>query len=130
MSAMAAELSLLRDMGEPSCNPISSRCIFRYRASFADSEAAMISASHDDRATVFCFLLPQEMAAEPYWNTQPEVEWRTAQSESVMPEAFRRSAWKHRPRSWVVRKYISTRSASARRSVVGRAVTRLSWPTE
>eukprot|EP00965_Chrysotila_dentata_P169527 5596751-Pleurochrysis_carterae.AAC.1 len=45
-------------------------------ASFAASEAATISASHEDNATVGCFLEAQDMAACPYRNTYPDVEWR------------------------------------------------------
>ena len=53
------------------------------------SEAAMISASHDDKATESCFFDPHEMAAELNVNTQPVVECFTAQSESVMPDIGR-----------------------------------------
>eukprot|EP00965_Chrysotila_dentata_P110833 3662976-Pleurochrysis_carterae.AAC.1 len=57
----------------------------RYVASFAASEAAIISASQDESATVGCFLLLQVMAALPYRKTCPEVECRVAQSESEKP---------------------------------------------
>jgi hypothetical protein len=43
----------------------------------------MISASHDERATVVCFLDDQLTVAEPKWNVKPEVECFTAQSESL-----------------------------------------------
>eukprot|EP00965_Chrysotila_dentata_P193634 6175882-Pleurochrysis_carterae.AAC.1 len=46
----------------------------KYAASFAASDAAMISASQDDSATDGCFLLLQVMAARPYMNTCPDVE--------------------------------------------------------
>eukprot|EP00965_Chrysotila_dentata_P012798 422845-Pleurochrysis_carterae.AAC.2 len=49
------------------------------------SDAATISASQEDRATVACFFEDQEIAARPWKNTQPVVEWRVAQSESVWP---------------------------------------------
>ena len=57
-------------------------------ASVAASDAATISASQEDKATLFCFLEPQEIAA---WlkmkscQTCPEVECLTTQSESDMP---------------------------------------------
>eukprot|EP00965_Chrysotila_dentata_P128157 4237003-Pleurochrysis_carterae.AAC.1 len=54
-------------------------------ASFAASEAATILASHEDRATVACFLLDQVMAAWLYKNTWPDVECLVAQSESEKP---------------------------------------------
>ena len=49
------------------------------------SDAAMNSASHEDKATVGCFLEDQEIAASQKWNTAPDVERRTAQSESEKP---------------------------------------------
>ena len=45
----------------------------------------MISASHEDRATDVCFLLPQLMVALAYWKVKPVVECFTAQSESEKP---------------------------------------------
>ena len=60
---------------------------FSATASLAASDAAIISDSHDDRATDFCFLLPHEMAARQNWNTHPEVECFTAQSASVIPRS-------------------------------------------
>ena len=42
----------------------------------------MISASHEDRATDVCFLLPQLMVALACWKVKPIVECFTAQSES------------------------------------------------
>eukprot|EP00966_Prymnesium_polylepis_P160596 3712487-Prymnesium_polylepis.1 len=54
-------------------------------ASLAASEAAMISASQEDRATAFCFSQPQETTARQNRNTQPVVECLVAQLESVMP---------------------------------------------
>eukprot|EP00965_Chrysotila_dentata_P143432 4739218-Pleurochrysis_carterae.AAC.1 len=46
------------------------------------SDAAMISASHDDSATEGCFLETQEIAAWLYMKTYPKVESRVAQWES------------------------------------------------
>eukprot|EP00965_Chrysotila_dentata_P109264 3611169-Pleurochrysis_carterae.AAC.1 len=46
----------------------------RYVASFAASEAAMISASQEESATEGCFLLLQVIAARPYIKTCPDVE--------------------------------------------------------
>ena len=54
-------------------------------ASLEASEAAMISASQLESAIEACLLDPQEMAALESMKTQPDVEWRTAQSESVIP---------------------------------------------
>ena len=54
----------------------------RCTASFAASEAATISASQEERATLFCFFEPQEIAAWLRMNTQPLVECLVAQSES------------------------------------------------
>ena len=47
----------------------------------------MISASHEDKAITGCFFEPQLMVAPMYWKTIPEVEWRTAQSASLMPNS-------------------------------------------
>eukprot|EP00965_Chrysotila_dentata_P044621 1483127-Pleurochrysis_carterae.AAC.2 len=68
----------------------------RYVASFAASEAAMISVSHDERATVGCFLLLHVIAALPYRKTCPEVECFVAQSESKSPASGRLSARAYR----------------------------------
>eukprot|EP00965_Chrysotila_dentata_P109770 3627422-Pleurochrysis_carterae.AAC.2 len=54
-------------------------------ASLVASDAATISASQEERATLGCFLDDQEIAAGPCMNTQPDVECHTAQSESVCP---------------------------------------------
>ena len=51
----------------------------RYVASLAASLAAMISDSHNDKATQGCVFDDQVMAARLYWNTEPYVECRTAQ---------------------------------------------------
>ena len=45
----------------------------------------MISASQEERATLFCFFDDQLIAADMYLYTQPVVECLTAQSESVIP---------------------------------------------
>eukprot|EP00965_Chrysotila_dentata_P095764 3165552-Pleurochrysis_carterae.AAC.1 len=74
-------------------SPSSSRSAQRYVASFAASEAATISASQDDSATVGCFLLLHVMAACPYMKTCPEVECRVAQSESEKPARGSVSHW-------------------------------------
>eukprot|EP00965_Chrysotila_dentata_P219232 6191012-Pleurochrysis_carterae.AAC.1 len=66
-------------------SPSSSSSVRKYVASLAALEAAMISASQDENATEGCFLLLHVMAARPYMNTWPEVEWRVAQSESENP---------------------------------------------
>eukprot|EP00965_Chrysotila_dentata_P079502 2621979-Pleurochrysis_carterae.AAC.1 len=79
---MADLLSRCSFVALSSDSPSSCSRARRYVASVAASEAAMISASHEDEATVGCFLLLQVMAAFPYMKTGPEVEWRVAQSES------------------------------------------------
>eukprot|EP00965_Chrysotila_dentata_P203299 6181630-Pleurochrysis_carterae.AAC.3 len=55
-------------------SPSSLSKVRKYTASFAASDAAMISASQEDSATEGCFLLLQVMAARPYMNTCPDVE--------------------------------------------------------
>eukprot|EP00965_Chrysotila_dentata_P029894 995126-Pleurochrysis_carterae.AAC.1 len=55
-------------------SPSSCKRARKYTASFAASDAAMISASQDDSATDGCFLLLHVMAARPYMNTCPDVE--------------------------------------------------------
>eukprot|EP00965_Chrysotila_dentata_P150541 4973245-Pleurochrysis_carterae.AAC.1 len=55
-------------------SPSSLSNVRKYAASFAASDAAMISASQDDSATDGCFLLLQVMAARPYMNTCSDVE--------------------------------------------------------
>ena len=55
-------------------------------ASLAASEAAIISASHEDSATDGCFLEDHEMDAWPNRNVKPDVEWRVAQLASLMPD--------------------------------------------
>eukprot|EP00965_Chrysotila_dentata_P185897 6137320-Pleurochrysis_carterae.AAC.1 len=57
----------------------------KYTASFVASDAAMISASHEDSAAEGCFLDAHEMAAWLYKKTYPEVECLVAQSESEYP---------------------------------------------
>eukprot|EP00965_Chrysotila_dentata_P064027 2120447-Pleurochrysis_carterae.AAC.2 len=54
--------------------PSSPSSVRKYAASFAASDAAIISASHEDSATDGCFLLLQVMAARPYMKTCPDVE--------------------------------------------------------
>jgi hypothetical protein len=76
-------LSMCRSMGLPSWRPSSVASRPRWTASLPASEAATISASHEESATVFCFFDPQETAARFNTKTFPEVEWRVAQSESV-----------------------------------------------
>ena len=56
-------------------------------ASLAASDAATISASHEERATVACFLEAHEIAADMYLKHMPEVECFTAQSNSDMPDS-------------------------------------------
>eukprot|EP00965_Chrysotila_dentata_P043061 1429909-Pleurochrysis_carterae.AAC.1 len=65
--------------------PRSARSERRYTASFVTSEAAIISASQDDRATEGCFLEAHEMAAWLYMKTYPDVECLVAQFESEKP---------------------------------------------
>eukprot|EP00965_Chrysotila_dentata_P129526 4282250-Pleurochrysis_carterae.AAC.1 len=62
------------EVGESRAYPRSARRARRYTASLVASLAATISASHEDKATVACFLEDQEMAARLYVNTYPEVE--------------------------------------------------------
>ena len=57
----------------------------KYTASLAASEAAMISASHEDRAREVCFLLTQLIEVLAYWKVMPVVECFTAQSGSEKP---------------------------------------------
>ena len=49
----------------------------------------MISASHEERETLGCFLEAQLMQAEPNEKTKPVVECLTAQSESDIPSSGR-----------------------------------------
>ena len=79
-------------VGSPPSRPSSERNFLRWTASVAASEAAMSSASQEDRAALDCFLEPQLMAAELYMNTKPEVECLTAQSLSVIPASGARLA--------------------------------------
>ena len=86
---MAPRLSTSSRAAEPvdgldtaSAKPSSVRNREVYTASLEVSEAATISASHDERETDFCFLEPHMMAACASRNTQPLVECLTAQSES------------------------------------------------
>eukprot|EP00965_Chrysotila_dentata_P106615 3521451-Pleurochrysis_carterae.AAC.1 len=79
-------------MSSPSSLMSVRRCV----ASFAASEAAMISASQDERATVGCFLLLHVKAALPYRKTCPEVECLVAQSGSENPASGRLSARAYR----------------------------------
>ena len=58
----------------------------------------MGSTSHDESATLVCFLDPQLMAAWLYMKTKPEVECLTAQSLSEKPLTGDASAWYRRPR--------------------------------
>ena len=60
---MAAWLSIPISIGSDDPCPSSSRKRDKKRASLAASEAAMISASQDDKATLTCFLEPQEITA-------------------------------------------------------------------
>ena len=62
--------------------PRSPNKLSRCTASRDASDAATISASQEDNETVACFLEDQLMVAVEYLNVYPEVEWRTAQSES------------------------------------------------
>eukprot|EP00965_Chrysotila_dentata_P167403 5527773-Pleurochrysis_carterae.AAC.1 len=58
-------------VGSACGKPRSSKRARRYTASLVASDAATISASQEDRATVACFLEDQEIAARPWKNTQP-----------------------------------------------------------
>eukprot|EP00965_Chrysotila_dentata_P161313 5326863-Pleurochrysis_carterae.AAC.1 len=69
---MALLLSMLIGVGSGCWRPSSAKRARRYTASLVASEAAMISASQDDSATVGCFFEDHEMAARPCMNTQPE----------------------------------------------------------
>ena len=60
----------------------------RYIASFAASDPAIISASHDESATDVCFFDDQLIVADPRWKDDPEVECLMAQSESLNPSSF------------------------------------------
>eukprot|EP00965_Chrysotila_dentata_P028005 931102-Pleurochrysis_carterae.AAC.1 len=71
---MADLLSRCSAVASATFSPSSSSSVRRYVASFAASEAAIISASQDDSATDGCFLLLQVIAARPYMNTCPDVE--------------------------------------------------------
>eukprot|EP00965_Chrysotila_dentata_P027500 913515-Pleurochrysis_carterae.AAC.1 len=76
---------MLIGVGSDCRRPSSAKRARKYTASLVASEAATISASHEDSATVGCFFEDQEMAARPCMKTQPDVEWRVAQSESEWP---------------------------------------------
>ena len=82
---MAAWLSMPISNGSVEPCPSSLRNLERKIASLAASEAAMISASQEDSATLVCFLEPQETTAVEYVNCQPDVECLTPQSESLCP---------------------------------------------
>eukprot|EP00965_Chrysotila_dentata_P114301 3777884-Pleurochrysis_carterae.AAC.1 len=69
---MADLLSRCSGVASATVSPSSLRSVRRYVASFAASEAAIISSSQDDSATDGCFLLLQVIAARPYMNTCPE----------------------------------------------------------
>eukprot|EP00965_Chrysotila_dentata_P066030 2186293-Pleurochrysis_carterae.AAC.1 len=60
---MADLLSRCSGVASAIVSPSSLRSARRYAASFAASEAAIISASQDDSATEGCFLLLQVIAA-------------------------------------------------------------------
>eukprot|EP00965_Chrysotila_dentata_P113790 3761385-Pleurochrysis_carterae.AAC.2 len=60
---MADLLSIESDVGSGAGKPRSAKSERRYTASLVASEAAMISASHDDSATEGCFFDAQEIAA-------------------------------------------------------------------
>ena len=62
--AIAAWLSMPISTGSGGASPSSLRKEERNTPSLAASDAAMISASHDDSATEFCFLDPQLITAE------------------------------------------------------------------
>ena len=67
-------------------------------APLAASDAATISASHDESATGrFLLGAPGEMAEYMYLKHVPEVECLTAQSESDMPDIGADSSWYRRP---------------------------------
>ena len=53
---------MCKSTGEPSCIPNSAVRPARWTASLLASEAATISASQEDKATVACFLDAHEMA--------------------------------------------------------------------
>ena len=82
---MAPWLSTLNVGGDDEPRPNSSRKREKYTASLEDSEAAMISASHDESAIVGCFFELQPMAARPQMKTLPDMECLRAQSESEYP---------------------------------------------
>ena len=69
------------------------RRVRNHTASFAASNAAVYSASHDELATVFCFFAFQEINPAPKVNPYPPtlllVSKQLAQSESVYPTNHR-----------------------------------------
>ena len=73
-TSIADLLSTSRSMGCESFKSNSRTCTNRSRwmASVAASDAATISASQEDKATLFCFLEPQEIAAWLKMKTCPE----------------------------------------------------------
>ena len=77
----AAWLSTCKLTGSSVDRPSYARKALRWRASLVASESAISSASHDDKATVGCFLDDQEIAASQKWNTAPDVDRLTVQSE-------------------------------------------------
>eukprot|EP00965_Chrysotila_dentata_P259549 6213596-Pleurochrysis_carterae.AAC.3 len=60
---MADMLSMASDVGASVSTPNSFSSARKYTASLVASDAAIISASQDERATVACFLEAQEIAA-------------------------------------------------------------------
>eukprot|EP00965_Chrysotila_dentata_P179394 5924477-Pleurochrysis_carterae.AAC.2 len=87
---MADLLSIWSDVGSVGGSPRSPNRVRKYTASFAASDAAIISASQDERATLGCFFDDQEIAAWLYMKTYPEeVECLVAQFESEMPSMGR-----------------------------------------
>eukprot|EP00965_Chrysotila_dentata_P005035 164821-Pleurochrysis_carterae.AAC.1 len=71
---MADLLSIESGVGSGCGRPSSAKRLRRQTASLVASEAASISASQEERATVGCFLDDQDIAAEPCVKTHPEVK--------------------------------------------------------
>eukprot|EP00965_Chrysotila_dentata_P101861 3362512-Pleurochrysis_carterae.AAC.1 len=71
--SLADLLSVWSDVGSVGGSPRSSKRVRKYTASFAASDAAIISVSQDERATQGYFFEDQEMATWLYMKMYPEV---------------------------------------------------------
>ena len=118
-TSRALLLSVARLVGDGSgaSKPLTS--LRKYTTSLAASDSAIISASHVERAMLFCLRDPHEMAADCHKTTHPEVDARVSHEASEKPASRWCSLEYVRPR-WDVRlKYEMMWSVSAISSGVG-----------